>query len=145
MPYVIGVLLAVVVCLFATIVGLDRDRAFYPTMAIVVASYYGLFAVMGGSMRALGAESIAASLFIVLAVAGFRWNPWLLVAALAGHGAFDFIHARVIVDPGVPAWWPPFCLAFDVAAAAYLAVLLSRPGGRQFSNPQAADDLHRDQ
>ena len=28
---------------------------------------------------------------------------------------------------------------------AYLAVLLSRPGGRQFSNPEAANDLHSNQ
>jgi len=124
MPYIIGVVLAACVCLLGTMAGFDRDRAFYPTVTIVVASYYGLFAVMGGSTRALGAESIVAAGFLVISVVGFKWNLWLLVAALAGHGVFDFIHASVIADPGVPAWWPPFCLAFDVVAAAYLAVLL---------------------
>jgi hypothetical protein len=49
MAYLVGVVLAVVVCGFATIAGLDRDRAFYPTITIVIASYYGLFAVMGGA------------------------------------------------------------------------------------------------
>lgn len=131
MPYLIGVVLALFVCLLGTIVGFDRDRAFYAAMTIVVASYYDLFAVMGGSMRALGAESIVAAGFLVVAVAGFKRNLWLLVAALAGHGVLDFFHARLIADPGVPAWWPPFCLAFDVVAATYLAVLLrSRPRGR---------------
>jgi len=124
MPYIIGVILAASVCLLGTMVGFDRDRAFYPTVTIVVASYYDLFAVMGGSMRALGAESIVAAGFLVVAIVGFKWNLWLLVAALAGHGVFDFIHAGVIADPGVPTWWPAFCLAFDVVAAAYLAVLL---------------------
>jgi len=35
----VGALLAVAVGLMATAVGLDRDRAFYPTVTIVIASY----------------------------------------------------------------------------------------------------------
>jgi hypothetical protein len=38
----------------------------------------------------------------------------------------DFFHGRLIANPGVPAWWPLFCLSFDVMAAAYLAWLLAR-------------------
>jgi hypothetical protein len=124
--YLVGVVLAAVVCGFATIAGLDRDRAFYPTVTIVIASYYALFAVMGGSTHALIVESAAATLFLLAAVAGFKRNLWLLVVALAGHGLFDFVHASIIVDPGVPPWWPPFCLAYDVVTAAYLAALLLR-------------------
>jgi hypothetical protein len=30
----------------ATVVGFDRERAFYPTVMIVIASYYVLFAAM---------------------------------------------------------------------------------------------------
>lgn len=112
MAYLVGVLLAATVCGFATIAGLDRDRAFYPTVTIVIASYYGLFAVMGGSTRALLAESVGITAFLIVAVVGF-------------------IHANVIADPGVPEWWPPFCLAYDVVTEAYLAVRLrSDPVGR---------------
>ena len=46
MPYTIGIVLSVGVALFASYVGFDRDRAFYPTVVIVVASYYVLFAAM---------------------------------------------------------------------------------------------------
>jgi hypothetical protein len=67
MAYLVGVVLAAVVCGFATIAGLDRDRAFYATVTIVIASYYALFAVMGGSMHALVVESAAATLFLLLA------------------------------------------------------------------------------
>ena len=112
--------------LAATFLGLDRDRAFYPTVMMVIASYYALFAVMGGSAHALAAESIAILAFLSLSVAGFRTSLWLVVAALAAHGLFDFIHSHLIVNPGVPAWWPPFCLSYDLVAAAYLAWLLSR-------------------
>ncbi len=64
MGYGIGSLLPVVVTLFARSVGLDRDRAFYPTMLIVVAHYYELFAVMGGSTEALIIESIVMTAFL---------------------------------------------------------------------------------
>jgi len=126
MAYLIGVVVAITVCGFATIAGLDRDRAFYPTVTIVIAWYYGLFAVMGGSTRVLMQESIAITGFMVIAIVGFKRTLWLIVVALAAHGAFDFIHGSVIADPGVPEWWPAFCLAADVVMAAYLALLLLR-------------------
>jgi hypothetical protein len=53
MEYLIGVGLAVVVWLFATLSGFDRDRVFYPTLVIVVATYYILFAAIGSSRPAL--------------------------------------------------------------------------------------------
>jgi len=124
MAYLVGVVLAAVVCGFATVVGLDRDRAFYPTITIVIASYYGLFAVMGGSTRALLAESVGITAFLIISIIGFKRSLWLLVVALTAHGLFDFVHASVIADPGVPPWWPPFCLAYDLTTAVYLAVRL---------------------
>jgi hypothetical protein len=123
-PAIIGVCLAVAVGVFATVVRLDRDRAFYPTVAIVIASLYSLFAVMGGSTRALVVESIVGVGFIALAVLGFRSSLWVVVAGLGGHGVFDLVHGGFIPNPGVPRWWPAFCLAYDVAAAGYLAWLI---------------------
>jgi hypothetical protein len=121
--YVVGALLAPLVSVFARLVGLDRDRAFYPTVLLVVASYYVLFAVIGGSMRALVLETVVMSAFTVCAVAGLRYSLWLTVAGLAAHGMFDFVHAQIIDNPGVPEWWPAFCGAYDVVAAAVLAWL----------------------
>ncbi|HVH71655.1 MAG TPA: hypothetical protein VNB49_11160, partial [Candidatus Dormibacteraeota bacterium] len=100
MEYLIGVGLAVVVCTFATLVGFDRDRVFYPTLLTVIATYYILFAVIGNSTPALVLESLIAGAFLVLAVTGFKKNLWLIVAALAGHGVFDFFHHLFIQNPG---------------------------------------------
>ena len=36
----------------------------------------------------------------------------------------DLVHGAVITNPGMPAWWPEFCSAYDFMAAAYLAWLL---------------------
>jgi hypothetical protein len=121
MGYAVGILLALFVCLFARGVGFDRDRALYPTVLMVIASYYVLFAVMGGSTHALTLESVAMSAFVLIAVAGFKRNPRLVVAALGAHGVFDFFHVRLVNNPGVPAWWPAFCLSFNVSMAAFLA------------------------
>jgi len=120
----VGALLAFSVGLFASGVGLDRDRAFYPVVTIVIASYYALFAVMGASTHALVLESMVCAVFLAVAATGFRWSLWIVVVALAAHGLFDLTHAAVISNPGVPDWWPEFCLTYDVTAAAYLAWLL---------------------
>lgn len=126
MSFAVGVLLALGVGVLTTGFGLDRDRALYPAVTIVIASYYALFAVMGGSTQVLVAESAVAAVFLGLALAGFKITLWLVVAALAAHGVFDLAHPHVYANPGVPDWWPSFCLAYDVAAAAYLAWLLMR-------------------
>jgi hypothetical protein len=126
MAWVIGIALALGVSSFARLTGLDRDRAFYPTIAIVIASYYVLFAVTGASSDALAVELVAMAAFASVAVIGFKLNLWLVVAALAGHGVFDAFHGLVIDNPGVPEWWPAFCLTYDVGAGAFLAWLLMR-------------------
>ena len=126
MELLVGVGLALAISLLAHVVGFDRERAFYPVVMIVIASYYGLFAVMGGSVQALIPEAAAMTGFTLAAVFGFRKNLWLVVVALAGHGVFDFFHAGLINNPGVPIWWPTFCGAYDIVAALFLAVLLKR-------------------
>jgi hypothetical protein len=124
MPYVIGIVVSVGVALFARFVGLDRHRAFYPTVLIVIASYYVLFAAMSGSVQTVVVESVVMALFAAVAVAGFKSSVWIIVVALAGHGVFDAVHGHIIENAGVPAWWPAWCLAYDVGAAAGLAWLL---------------------
>lgn len=123
MAWLIGALLALAVGVFGTASGFDRDRVFYPTITVVVASYYALFATMAGG-QPLIAELLGAAVFLAAAILGFRWTLWAAVAGLAGHGVFDLFHAAVIVDPGVPVWWPAFCSSYDVVAGIYLAGLI---------------------
>ena len=63
---------------------------------------------------------------MIVAVLGFRMTAWFAVAGLAGHGMLDAVHGRLIANPGVPGWWPAFCLAFDVTAAVVVAWPLMR-------------------
>jgi hypothetical protein len=64
LEYLIGLILSVAAAGFATAIGLERERASYPTVLIVIASYYVLFAGMGVSSRALLVEIVVASGFL---------------------------------------------------------------------------------
>ena len=86
-------------------------------MLVVIAAYYVLFAVMGGSMHVLIVESIVMCVFTLTAAVGFTRNGWFVVAGRAALGAGDFLHPSIVTKPRVPEWWA-FCLAFDVAFCA---------------------------
>jgi hypothetical protein len=124
MPWLIGILLALAVGAYGTWMGLDRERSFYPVIMIVIAALYALFALIGGSPRALVGDGLIGTGFILAASLGFTRSLWWAVAALAAHGVMDLFHGALVANPGVPPWWPAFCSAYDVVAAGYLAGLI---------------------
>jgi hypothetical protein len=132
MEYIVGITLALLVCGAAAWLGMDRERVFYPAVAIAVASYYLAFAVADGRNDVMLSEVAIAAVFIAAAVAGFKRSSWFAVAALGGHGVLDAFHHHLVHNAGVPQVWPGFCMAFDVAAAVILAlVLLARARGER--------------
>jgi hypothetical protein len=126
MEYLVAVILGLVVAGFAAMSGFDRDRAFYPTVLIVVASYYPLFAVMGAPRPwTLEVEIAVGLVFSVFAVLGFKKSMWLAAAGIAGHGLFDFfVHPGLVANPGMPVWWPGFCGTIDFVLGGWLAIRL---------------------
>lgn len=123
MALLIGIAVAIAVAAFARLSGLDRDRAFYATVLIVVGHYYVLFAVVAGA-PGLPLELLGLAAFAALAALGFRASMWLVAAGLAVHGLFDFTRPLFLADSGAPSWWPDFCAGFDFAAALVLAAIL---------------------
>lgn len=128
LPVVIGVLSAVAIAAFARSTGFDRDRSFFPTVLVVIASYYILFAVMGGSRQALVWELAAAVVFSTLAVMGALHLNVLVGMGIVAHGLFDFVHYMMVENAGVPDWWPGFCGSFDVVLGLWV-IGLSRSRG----------------
>lgn len=124
MEYLVGILLSLATVVFAAVVGLDRERSFFATVAFVVATYYVLFALMGASNRTLMVEIAVAIVFFLIGAIGFKRNFWLVAIALVGHGIFDFVRSGFISNPGVPRWWPGFCMTFDVIFGGWLALQL---------------------
>ena len=68
---------------------------------------------MGATTHALIVELSVMTAFFVAAVVGFKRSLWIVSAALVGHGVFDFFHAGVVTNDGVPEYWPAFCGAYD--------------------------------
>lgn len=128
MPVVIGVLSAVAIAAFARSMRFDRDRSFYSTVLIVIAAYYILFAVMGGSSQALVWELAAALVFSTVAVTGVLHLPVLVGVGIFSHGLFDFVHYMMIQDAGVPDWWPAFCGSLDVVLGLWVIGLSCSEG-----------------
>jgi hypothetical protein len=90
---------------------------------VLIASVYIGFAVADGRPKVIAAESIVASVFVVVAAAAVTGTVWLIVAGLVGHGLKDlWQHRRQFVAN--TRWWPPFCVVVDWVAAALIAVAI---------------------
>lgn len=60
MAYAVGILFALLVAGAARLTRFDQGRSFYPTVLIVIATLYILFAVMAESRTALFADALFA-------------------------------------------------------------------------------------
>ena len=100
MEYAVGVILAIAVGLFASLVGFDKERSFYPTVLIVIAAYYLLFAAMAKSTDALLAEVLPMLLFGAAAAVGFQRTLWIVAAAPGTPWRFRSDSPRRHQQPG---------------------------------------------
>ena len=114
MPVIVAVLLGIAVAALARFTRFDEDRSFYCTVLIIIASYYVLFAVVGGSGQALIWEVMIAVVFSTVAILGAIFLPTLAGASIMAHGLFDFVHDVIINSSGVPIWWPTFCGSIEL-------------------------------
>ena len=118
LPLLIGIGIAVVIAIFASVTRFDQDKSFYPTVLIVIAFYYVLFAFMSG--EGIVEESIVASIFLCAALFGGIFRSLVTGIGIALHGVFDFLHPLVIYNSGVPEWWPAFCGGIDITLGAWV-------------------------
>ena len=123
LPIVVGVLLAVGVAALGKFTRFDEDRSFYSTVLVIIASYYVLFAVLGGSGHALIWELVVAVAFSSAAIIGALYVPTLVGIGITAHGLFDLVHDVLIENSGVPTWWPGFCGSIDVALGLWVIAM----------------------
>ncbi len=90
------------------------------SLPLIAAVYIG-FAVADGRPIVIAVESTIAAIFVVVAAAGITGPAWLIVIGLVGHGLKDLWqhHSQYVAGTR---WWPPFCCAVDMLAAAIIAV-----------------------
>lgn len=127
----IGVVMAITLAIFAQVTKFDRDRSFFATLLIVIATYYILFSLI--SFEAVLTEIVIASVFSLMAIAGaIRW-PILIGLGILAHGIFDFTHMHLINNSGVPEWWPAFCGGFDIIFGGWVLYLVKFKKGFAFN------------
>ena len=102
---------------------LDAVTVYALSLPLIAAVYIG-FAVADGRAHVLAVETVVASVFVVTAAAALSVSPWLIVAGLAGHGVKDAWQHRTQFVAGTR-WWPPFCAAVDVVAAALISLAIT--------------------
>ncbi len=97
------------------------------TIAVIAAIYAG-FALQLGSIRQIAVEIGVGCLFLGAALIGLWVTPWVVPAAYAAHGLWDFAHHEHSQLVETPIWYPPFCAVADVVIAVGLtAVWVSLP------------------
>ncbi|MSU90606.1 hypothetical protein GE300_13440 [Rhodobacteraceae bacterium 2CG4] len=92
------------------------------TLALIGGAYVG-FGAASDSRTAFWLELAVAVLYGLTAVLGLLWHPMALPAGLAAHALWDLAHHNGLFGARVPRWYIPFCVVFDLLAAAFLFVL----------------------
>lgn len=95
--------------------------------AILVAAgaiYVGAALAQGGR-RLVRLESLVGIGFVAYALLTLWYSPKLLGAGYIAHGFWDLLHHPYRVGARAGKWFPPFCLAYDVAIG--LSILIVPP------------------
>lgn len=91
-------------------------------LAIIGAIYLG-FALSDGRLSIMILELSVGTGFVVLALLGLWLAPMFLAIGLALHGFWDLAHRPRGVTTKLPAWYPPFCAAYDFVFAGVFLLL----------------------
>ena len=120
----IGFLGAIGLVLIARTLAPRRELLIYGVGLGITAIAYVLFGLQRGApAHHLGLELVGAALFGTAAVLGTRRWPALLALGWTTHVIWDlFFHPT---NPAfAPAWYPWFCVGFDLFLGGYIAGLL---------------------
>ena len=97
-------------------------------IAFIGAIYFG-FGIADGRVGNLVTEFLVSGAFLFVAAASL-WadSPALLAGAYVAHAGWDYLHHRPGISVPVHSWYPPFCVVFDLAAAAFILAWLPLSG-----------------
>lgn len=104
--------------------------AFHSISLGAIGAIYIGFALSDGRLAIMALESFVATLFIVLAFLGLWVAPVLIAVGLILHGFWDLAHRPRGITTKLPAWYPPFCAAYDFVFAGIFLLLARELAGR---------------
>ncbi|MGZ2260152.1 DUF6010 family protein [Roseobacter sp. A03A-229] len=84
------------------------------------------FGAADGRQSVFWSELGVAVFFGSAAVSGLLWHWVALPLGLAVHALWDLAHHNAGRLARVPHWYIPFCVVFDLMAAAFLVLLYTR-------------------
>ena len=130
-PVAMGVGLGLATVLLAPLLFLSKLAAMQflaVQLGFIGAVYFG-FAIADGGVKALLIEFNVAGAFMFWGVAAL-WtdSPVLLAGGYAAHAIWDAVHHPRAVTTPVKAWYPPFCVVFDVVVAVFILLWLPLGG-----------------
>lgn len=70
-------------------------------------------------------ELVVALGFLIAALAGLWFMPWIIPVAYVLHGMWDYAHRKNSSFVPIPLWYPSFCAVYDFVAAGGLAIIWS--------------------
>lgn len=110
---IVGLLGGVLTALIAWSPIIPDPIAFHTVSLAMIGAIYMGFAFADGRPAIMILELSVATGFITLALLGLWVAPMFIAAGLVLHGIWDLLHSPRGVKTKLPAWYPPFCAAFD--------------------------------
>ena len=104
--------------------------AFHSVCLAVIGAIYVGFAFADGRLAVVIIELTVGTVFIVLALLGLWQAPVFLAIGLVLHAFWDLAHRPRGITTKLPAWYPPFCAAFDFVFAGAFLVLARQLAAR---------------
>lgn len=118
-PIMIGAVLGALLAIFARSRKAAEVRVLTLGLVVTALIYVGL-ALAGDNRQWLMTELLGVGLFGSLAWLGLRASLWWLALGWVGHVAWDVGLHLDRAQPLVGAWYPLFCIGFDLVVAGYL-------------------------
>jgi Family of unknown function (DUF6010) len=97
--------------------------AFHSVALAVIGAIYVGFAFSDGRLPIVILELSVGTAFVVLALLGLWLAPVFLAVGLILHGFWDLAHRPRGITTKLPAWYPPFCAAYDFVFAGVFLLL----------------------
>lgn len=123
LPALCGLLFTAVTVAVHLLLGREASILTAGIVVAMIGAVYAGFAMSDGRPRVILIETVVALAFGAAGLAGVLVSPWFIVAATAAHAGWDFLHHRPGPLAKTPRWYIPYCVVYDIGAAAALAAL----------------------
>src|SRR5262249_49722802 len=120
LPFVAGLIAAVVNILIARALPQNRAAEFFNLFMAATSAFYFCSALPAGNTGALAVEIALGAALFGLAFAGQWWSLKFTAIAFVAHGAWDLAHVTLGLGANAGPVFPVICVAYDWVIAGYL-------------------------